>query len=199
METGRQRSPLAPCLGPSAACRSQWQIDPLTRVEIEDAGPQLLLNASRCQLQVSTAYECRWDSQCQRTVQPVANSQLEGYIEDVSGQPDGTGIIHARSEPVALPTQVRLQLGATTHYRVIGGVFRTLPEAGRVLRDRSSPFAYVALLNRYYSEMAQLTVSGLGDVTLDAFASATDLGTGLEYPVPLERDAKSGHVCVCAH
>ncbi len=42
-------------------------------------------------------------------------------------------------------------------------------------------------MNRYSSDSAQLSVRGLGDRGELAFASATDLGTGLERPMHLSR------------
>lgn len=51
-----------------------------------------------------------------------------------------------------------------------------------------TPFASVGLMNRYHSEHACLTVSGLEQSAATAFASATDLGTGLERPIAVRRD-----------
>ena len=51
-------------------------------------------------------------------------------------------------------------------------------------------------MNRYSSEVARLEVSGLDAATSRAFASATDLSTGLERPLRLER--RNGGV-IAAH
>jgi hypothetical protein len=59
-----------------------------------------------------------------------------------------------------------------------------------------TPFGSLALLNRYHSDVAELKVRGLGDAAMDAFASMTDLGTGLERPVPLERGSEPGVLVV---
>jgi 3',5'-cyclic AMP phosphodiesterase CpdA len=173
---------------------SQWQVEPLRQVNLEDEGPRLVLNAALCQLQESTSHAGRWDYTCERDVKKAPDARLPRYVEAVEGLSDGKGVLNGHGAPTALPLQVHLDLGGITHYRVLGGVLRTLTEAKRVHADRLSPFAYVALLNRYYSELARLTVRGLGDAAIDAFASATDLGTGLENPVPVERGAEPGEI-----
>lgn len=177
---------------------SQWQVEPLRQVSIEDAGPRLLLNAARCQLQPSSSHPGRWDYHCEREVHTAPEVQLHRYVEEVEGLSDGKGVANGHGAPSALPLSVHLPLGGKTHYRVLGGVLRTLAEAKRVHGDRLSPFAYVALLNRYGSELAQLTLRGLGDAAADAFASATDLGTGLERPEPIERGSQPGEILVRA-
>ena len=175
---------------------SQWQVEPLRQVNIEDAGPRLHWNAARCQLAPSHSHPDRWDYECEREVQVAPATRLHRYVEEVSGLADARGAINHHGSYAALPIQVHLVLGGTTRYRVQGGVFRSLAEAKKLFGDRSSPFAYVALLNRYFSDLAQLTVRGLGDAAQDAFASAIDLGTGLEHPVSLEREVEPGTVSV---
>ena len=177
---------------------SQWQIDPLRQVSIEDAGPRLMLNAARCQLQASSrTHPGRWDYACEREVQKAEHVRLHRYVEELNGLPDAQGAVDGQHTYAELPLQLHLELDGTTRYHVLAGVFRSLAESKRVLGDRSSPFAYVALLNRYYSERAELSVRGLGTSAIDAFASATDLGTGLERPVPLEPRSEPDMVSLC--
>jgi 3',5'-cyclic AMP phosphodiesterase CpdA len=173
---------------------SQWRIEPLRQVNIEDAGPRLALNAARCQMRPSTAHQARWDYECEREVRRAPAAHLHRYLETVNGLEDGLCVVNALGAHAKLPLQVHLQVDGSVTYLVLGGVFRTLVEARRILGDRSSPFAHVALMNRYYSELASLSVSGLSDSAHDAFASATDLGTGLERPIPLERGAHAGEI-----
>lgn len=175
---------------------SQWRVEPLRVVNIEDAGPRLALNASRCALRASLTHPGRWDFACQREVQVAPDVRLHRYVEEVTSLPDGRGIVSEHGPHADLPMQVHLELNGKTHYRVLGANFRTLAEANRVYGDRSSPFGSVGLLNRYFSEVAQLTLTGLGDAASDAFGSATDLGTGLERPLALERRAEPGTVQV---
>jgi len=49
-------------------------------------------------------------------------------------------------------------------------------------------------MNRYSSRHAALEVTGLGERAPAAFASATDLGTGLERPLVLRRGSADGGV-----
>jgi hypothetical protein len=91
---------------------------------------------------------------------------------------------------------VHLALDGTTRYRIEGFVLRGLRAARKLLGAEMSPFASVSLMNRYFSERARLEVRGLGDAAARAFASATDLGTGLERPVRLERMEGSDGVVV---
>lgn len=175
---------------------SQWQLEPLRQVDIEDAGPRLSLNAARCELSPSGSHPGRFDYLWQREVCPAAGVALHRYVETVEGLSDGFCTVNDDGARTRLPTEVHLAMGGKVRYEVQGGVFRSLAEARRVFGDLSSPFASVALLNRYYSDIARLTVAGLGDSATDAFASATDLGTGLERPVPLERGGPLGEISV---
>src|SRR5262249_8020301 len=108
---------------------------------------------------------------------------------------DGSCVFNDHGVTSGLPAHVHLQVGGTVRYQVRGGVFRTLAEARRVAKS-PSPFAHVGLLNRYASERCQLTVVGLGRAASDAFASATDLGTGLERPMPIEAGDSPDEVSV---
>ena len=79
-------------------------------------------------------------------------------------------------------------------YRLNSGICRTLAEAKRHNGDHCPPFASISLMNRYGSSAARLEVRGIGDRAGDAFASATDLGTGLEKPMRVQRDRATGSV-----
>jgi hypothetical protein len=52
-------------------------------------------------------------------------------------------------------------------------------------------------MNRYSARKATLELIGLGPRAQAAFASATDLGTGLERPPVLQRDGAEGGVLAC--
>jgi hypothetical protein len=175
---------------------SRWQLAPIGDVEIEDVGPRLALNAATCQLEVSVEHPGCWDYHCDREVHPARDVQLHRYVEVVDGLPGGYCVVNSHGARSKLPTQVDLEVGGVIQYRVLGGMFRTLAKARHTSGDTSSPFAQVALMNRYRSEVARLTVRRLGDSTADAFASATDLGTGLERPMRLERGSEPGEVFV---
>jgi len=48
-------------------------------------------------------------------------------------------------------------------------------------------------MNRYVCRKARLEVTGLGKIAKSAFASATDLGTGLERPLRVDRSGDGGN------
>lgn len=173
---------------------SQWQITPVSHASLEDPGPRLQLNAARCWLRPSLTYEDRWDYSCERRLCAPEGTRLHRYLEEVSGLSDGLGRHEGTGSDEPLPMQLALQIGRDARYSVVGGLFRTLSRARRTLGVDTAPFATVSLLNRYYSTLSELSVSQLGELASDAFGSATDLGTGLERPVPLERDLAGGSV-----
>src|SRR5262249_25762360 len=63
-------------------------------------------------------------------------------------------------------------------------------EQRRLAGSEHGPYGRFALMNRYQCDEVTLTVRGLGDRARTAFGSATDLGTGLERPIPVEMDAE---------
>ena len=190
---GRARSSRRALL-PARRAGSQWQITPVGQVSIEDPGPRLQLNAARCRLYPAQAFEGRWDYSFERELHAPPGVRLQRYLEEISGLPDGRALREGADAEEPPPIQLALQLGQPTRYKVLGGAFRTLGHAQRALGASAAPFASVALLNRYYSERAELSVLQLGHLASDAFGSAT----GLERPVPLERDVAGGSVVLRA-
>jgi hypothetical protein len=91
----------------------------------------------------------------------------------------------------AVPGRIELDVHEDhiTLYRVRDAVCRTVPEAQELYGRRASPYEWVGLMNRYLARRARLTLVGLGDLSRQAFASLTDLGTGLEEPAPVDRSA----------
>ena len=81
-----------------------------------------------------------------------------------------------------------------TLYRVGGAVCRTVREAEEVYGKRTSPYEWIGLMNRYTSRSARLSLVGLGAAAAEAFASVTDLGTGLEEPAAFDRSAPAGEL-----
>jgi hypothetical protein len=98
------------------------------------------------------------------------------------------------SAEIPLPGDVHLEVDGVTRYRVERAVFRTLAAAREAQGHRASAFAQVSLMNRYSSKRASLEMVGLGERAPAAFASATDLGTGLERPLVLQRGNADGAV-----
>ena len=171
----------------------RWEPLPVTEEFEEERRRRLATNHSTCRLSVSRLFAGeRWDFACERFVTPGPGVTLSRYVETVEGLEGSrltvtTGDGRVRVEP--LPAQLTLTRGAIDRYRLEGGVCRTFEEAQRLFGVRSSPFAAVSLMNRYSSESARLVVHGLGEAARDAFASATDLGTGMERPMHLTRNA----------
>lgn len=128
-----------------------------------EPGPRLLDNFMRATLSPSPRSE-RWDCVVERRVRFDPEHPTTGYEETVEGFSD-TIVVDERK-------------GA--RYRVPGGMARA------TLRVSDSPYGHVALMNRYQCGRATLTVAGLGGGSRTAFGSATDLGTGLERPIPVE-------------
>ncbi|HMJ14668.1 MAG TPA: hypothetical protein VK524_24825, partial [Polyangiaceae bacterium] len=126
---------------------------------------------------------------CERTVAAAADSPLIRYVETVAGLGGARCIMNDKGAEVPLPTQVHLNVGGSVRFRVTQGLCRTLSRSRALFGDGGTPFASVGLMNRYHSGLASLRVSGLDRSAASAFASATDLGTGLERPIGLEHAA----------
>jgi hypothetical protein len=83
------------------------------------------------------------------------------------------------------PTQIELWRGQTTRYEILGAYCRTIGEAERLFGTRWAPFAWQGLMNRYHSKRLRLEIRARGGALRGAFASQTDLGTGLQQPLRL--------------
>lgn len=173
----------------------------------QDTGPELLLNQASITLSSSERFDHqRWDLQATRRVDPVEGARIANYIETVSGLKDALLDQNGRSPaprladllPLAsgLPQELALPLSADADYRVYGAQCRTLSEARRVLGEDALPFGSVSLMNRYPARVARLRVRGLGERSKDSFATITDLGTGLERPLPLLREGEEHSLLV---
>jgi hypothetical protein len=168
-----------------------WNIDRLPLVPDSDAPPDLERNHSRILLAAagSNGNGC-WDYTCERSVS--AERGVLRYVETVEGAPNGRCVIEPYGAELPLPADVHLEVDGLTRYRVHGAVFRTFAAARAAQGHRASAFAQVGLMNRYSSRQARLELSGLGERASAAFASATDLGTGLERPLVLQRGGEGG-------
>ena len=174
---------------------AQWVLQHIERDEFVRREPLLELNEARYELEPSWSHGGgRWDSKVERQVQLKKGARLRRYSEIVDGLRDAELRIEGKEGTPALPAQLRLDTRGSVRYRLNGGVCRTFAEAMRRHGDHSAPFASIALMNRYGSSAARLEVRGIGDRAGDAFASATDLGTGLEKPMRVKRDSAAGSV-----
>lgn len=164
---------------------SQWLIERIPVGEFPGREADLQLNQMRLELRPRAGAE-RWDYECERTVH--AKDSLLRYVETVEGVKGGMCRIEPFGAELPLPADVHLTVGGTTRYRVEGAAFRSLETARREQGHHASAFAQVSLMNRYVCERARLEVAGLGRAAATAFASATDLGTGLERPLRVVRN-----------
>jgi 3',5'-cyclic AMP phosphodiesterase CpdA len=169
-----------------------WHIDRSPLAAQSDVEPDLERNHSLIRLADSATSQGHWDYACERSVS--AGSKLVRYVETVEGAAGGRCVIEPFGAELPVPGDVHLAIDGCTRYRVEGAVFRTLAAARAAQGHRASAFAQVALMNRYSSRRASLELVGLGERAPAAFASATDLGTGLERPMVLQRGGPDGGV-----
>lgn len=167
----------------------RWIARPVRLESRGRKGPHLRLNRSHCRLIPSRDHgDDRWDYMAERRIETVGSSPRR-YLELVEGAPDGRVELldeHGRGLGTR-PVPARLELDihdGTTRYRVDGAVCRTVAEAELVYGRRASPYEWIGLMNRYGCHSAELLLTG--PVTGDAFASITDLGTGIEEPAALQ-------------
>ncbi len=174
---------------------ARWSTLPV-RIESRGLpGPQLESNESVCRLAPSNdAPDARWDVIYERRVVRQGESPHR-YLEHVEGIPGSRLVVlgadHRPAETLPVPGRVELDIGSpgVTRYRLEDGVCRTAAEAERVYGSRTAPYEWIGLMNRYDARRARLVIVGLGDAAREAFASVTDLGTGLEEPAKITRSA----------
>jgi len=165
---------------------ASWRIERLPAF-LQSSEEDLKRNASEVVLKPSENFGgARWDYVCRRDVESD-NERLLRYVETVDGLPDGRCRFGPFGAETGLPAEIHLDVRGSTEYLLVGALHRTLDAARASQGPGGSPFASVSLMNRYSSEVARLEVSGLGAAVPRAFASATDLSTGLERPLHLER------------
>lgn len=163
-----------------------WNVERLPLVPDQDGPPDLEHNRSVIRLIDENGEKGLWGYDCERRV--ASSGNLVRYVETVEGVQDGRCVIEPFGAELPLPADVHLDVDGTTRYRVAGAVFRTFDAARAAQGHRASAFAQVSLMNRYAAHVAELELSGLGERSASAFASATDLGTGLERPLGLRRN-----------
>ena len=174
---------------------SHWRLLPLPPVLEEDEGPGLLRNAAVHRLTPSARFDGhRWDVHVTRHVRSKHGSRPHRYVETVTGPTDAELRVGRDRRRRELPERLELDLVGPTELEIHGQLPRTLTEAERLERHRASPFVSVSLMNRYRADDARLEVEGLGAAGDEAFASVTDLGTGLERPARIERDPDGDRV-----
>lgn len=176
---------------------AKWNLLPLPPVLEEEEGPVIDCNQACYDIEVSQRFEGRrWDYRCERTVRHGVELRPGRYVETVDGPEQSRLRVLGEPRLRELPEQLELSFAEPVSYEVIGGLPRSLDEAARLSGARSAPFASIGLMNRYRAREARLEVRGLGAAAEEAFASLTDLGTGLEEAVSIGRNVEAGTVFV---
>ncbi len=163
---------------------ARWIPMPVDREDAVEPGPRLATNEAIYEL-VDGGDPARWDLVVSREVAFDASGPRERYVESVHGAPGAALRIDARERD--LPVEIAIEEGPPSQYAVFDASPRTVAEARLIEGRQASPYGRVALMNRYQCARASLAVRSLGARASTAFASVTDLGTGLEAALPIER------------
>jgi len=143
----------------------------------------------------------RWDCLCERRYSGGPDAP-ERFGDAVDALEDSELFVldeRADSRHAALhpPVQLELERGRTTRYRIAGAYCRTIAEAERLFGTRWAPYCWQGLMNRYASKRVRLELRGGGTGALrGAFASETDLGTGLQQPLLLDAGSTDDAVVI---
>jgi len=127
-----------------------------------------------------------WDFACTRRLGAPPGS-VRVYQEPIDALPRAEIAGDRTTVEQGGHAALRVEPGETS-YRAGSALFRTVAEASRrSARDRFSPFESVCLKVRRGARTARLTLRGLPNAAQTAFGTLTDLNTGQERPVALER------------
>jgi hypothetical protein len=175
-----------------------------TPVRLDTTGaysPSIERNELVCRL-VPNGSAARWDCYCERRYSGQPNVAPDHYGDAVDALDDSElrelderdNEIGPKVHP---PTQLTLERGRTTRYRIVGAYCRSVAEAERIFGVRWAPYAWQGLMNRYASADVHLEIrAGAPNGLRGAFASETDLGTGLQQPLPLAPESNDDVVVI---
>ena len=184
---GRSRGVLDPQPLVFAAKKdSQWKVAPMPATR-EPVGPRLLLDAGRFKLHPAVD-PGRWDVSVERRIEPDPDARLPHYIVAVDALPEAR--IYDASGRLSLPGEIHLRPYDTVNWREESGALRTFDAARELESDMASPFGKIAMLVRYATARARVVLEGDTRLLATAFASVTDVGSGLARPVPIRRIGK---------
>jgi 3',5'-cyclic AMP phosphodiesterase CpdA len=179
----------------------RWHATPVGSASDPGYSPSLERNELCCRL-VPSASGARWDCICERRYTGASGVAPDHYGDAVDALEDSELVRvdaagETSGEAVHPPTQLTLERGQPTRYRIRGAYFRTLAEAERMFGLRWAPYAWQGLMNRYASEEVLLQIRAEGTGALrNAFASETDLGTGIQRPLPLGEGSSESAVII---
>src|SRR5262249_54103025 len=137
----------------------------------------------------------RWDLICRRSYSGDAEHSPRAYMDTIDALEDGELVVldeHDRpqTKPAHTPTDIELTRGQELRFRIESGVCRTISESTRLFGARWSPFSWMGIMNRYASDHVRIELVNQASRGLArAFASAIDLSTGMERPLPLSESS----------
>ena len=173
---------------------SRWRVVPLADTDAQGAGPRLRRNELQCRL-LPSANASRWHLDCRRRYDGDDASAPDAFMDTIDALEDGElvrldGSGSALGERVHTPTDVELRRGQELRFCIENGVCRTISESTRLFGARWSPYSWMGIMNRYASEHVRIElVNDSSRGLAHAFASAIDLGNGMERPLPLSRES----------
>jgi 3',5'-cyclic AMP phosphodiesterase CpdA len=181
--------------------RTHWRVAPVPLDTAEGDFPATQTNYLSCSLTPNRSLP-RWDCICERRYDGDPESAPEAYGEAIDAIEDSEltllgehgSLLSAARNP---PTELTLQRGVSTRYSIVGAYCRTVSEAERLFGSRWAPYAWLGLMNRYASKQVRVELNSPGTTALQgAFASETDLGTGLQRPLRLSAESTDDKVVI---
>ncbi len=173
--------------------RHRWELLP-QEGDPKQFEASLALNEAKITVVPSSHALERLDLEVVRTATRAGGNRDGVYHELVEGLP-GSRVVKVRvnGEPVAeqkAPAQLQLPADGAVSFTLLAGVCASVAEATRQYGATDAAFEWVGLLNRYRADVARLVVK-LPELDVERqrpFASVTDLTTGRERPVELQRE-----------
>lgn len=174
-------------------CGAQWIPTPIDSSKRLARNERLELNRAHYQVSPSSNWGPeRWDYRCEREIRVTRGERLGRYGETIQTEKGARVNVHPDSDSThewrELPHELELKLDGTTQFWVDGALHRTLAARRAAEGAQAAPFAWLGLMNRYGSQLAMLSISGLQAWAQLAFASAVELSTGLERPLAVDRE-----------
>jgi 3',5'-cyclic AMP phosphodiesterase CpdA len=180
---------------------AHWRVTPVPLDTAEGDFPAIGTNHLVCSLTPNLALP-RWDCICERRYEAAPEGSPDAFGEAVDAIEDSELTLldehgNLLSAPRNPPTELTLQRGVSTRYRIVGAYCRTVSEAERLFGSRWAPYAWLGLMNRYASGQVRVELNSPGTTALrGAFASETDLGTGLQRPLRLSAESTDDKVII---
>ena len=172
----------------------RWRVVPVRHGAESVYSPSIETNELICVL-TPHLDGTRWNCRCERRYTGQPDLAPDQYGDAVDALEDSAlTVLDSRGVPAGAsmhpPTQLTLVRGKTTRYEIVGAYCRTISEAERLFGVRWAPYAWQGLMNRYACAEVRLEIRAESRALRGAFASETDLGTGMQRPLRL--DASGG-------